>query len=260
MPLSLDRSATPPPAAPPLAAPPPAAPPGDPTSDAWPTTAGTARITALLYLGLAITGMLGFLLVRPSLYAEGDPSATLANLVDREGLARAGIALEMGIVLTQALAALWFYRLFRAVDRFAAGAIAVFGMVNAVVILGSAALLATATQIAADPFGDAASTVQLAYVVSANLWGVGGLFFGLWLIPMGVCVLRSQHMPRALGWVLVVGGGGYMLSAFVTYLAPDAGAVADILVVPATVGELWVIGYLLVRATRFATVDARQHA
>lgn len=250
MPLALDRSATPP----------PAAPPGDPSSDARPTTAGTARITALLYLGLAITGMLGFLLVRPSLYAEGDPGATLANLVDRQGLARAGVALEMGIVLTQALAALWFYRLFRPVDRFAAGAIAVFGMVNAVVILGSAALLATATQIAADPFGDAATTVQLAYVVSENLWGVGALFFGLWLIPMGVCVLRSQHMPRALGWVLVAGGVGYMANGFVTYLVPEAGAAADVLVVPATVGELWVIGYLLLRATRFATVEGPQHA
>lgn len=250
MPLSVDRSASPP----------TPAPPGGPTSDAGPAMARTARITALLYLGLAITGMLGFLLVRPSLYAGGDPSATLANLVDRQGLARFGIALEMLIVLTQALAALWFYRLFHPVDRFAAGAIAVFGMVNAVAILGSAALLATATQIAADPFGDAATTVQLAYVVSENLWGVGGLFFGLWLIPMGVCVLRSQHMPRALGWVLVVGGGGYLLSAFVTYLAPDVGAVADVLVVPATVGELWMIGYLLLRATRFAAAEGPHHA
>jgi hypothetical protein len=29
------------------------------------------------------------------------------------------------------------------------------------------------------------------YLVSGNLWGVGALFFGLWLIPMGSCVLRS---------------------------------------------------------------------
>ena len=250
MPLSAERSAGPP-------APPPQT---GSTAATAPSMAGTARVTALLYLGLAVTGMLGFLLVRPLLHAGGDPSATLANLVDRPGLARVGVALEMGIVLTQALAALWFYRLFRPVDRFAAGTIAVFGMVNAVVILGSAALLATATQIAADPFGDAAATVQLAYVVSENLWGVGGLFFGLWLVPMGICVLRSQHMPRALGWVLVAGGGGYLLSAFVTYLAPDLGAVSGVLVVPATVGELWIIGYLLLRADRFVAADGPGHA
>ncbi len=85
------------------------------------------------------------------------------------------------------------------------------------------------------------------YLLSENFWGVGNLFFGLWLVPMGVCVLPSGSMPRLLGQILVVGGAGYVLSAFVTYLLPDAGAVAAVLVVPATIGELWMISYLLVR-------------
>lgn len=81
-------------------------------------------------------------------------------------------------------------------------------MVDAVPILGSAAFLATAAQIAASPLEDAAAHVQLAYIVSENLWGVGALFFGLWLIPMGACVLLSKSMPRALGWSLIVGAPG----------------------------------------------------
>ena len=85
------------------------------------------------------------------------------------------------------------------------------------------------------------------YLVSDNLWTVGGLFFGLWLVPMGWCVLRSGWMPRALGWILVVGGVGYVLGAFVDYLVPDAQLLADLMIVPATIGELWMIGYLLVR-------------
>jgi Domain of unknown function (DUF4386) len=207
----------------------------------------TARTTGLLYLGLAITGAVGFLLIRPRLYDPDDPTATLTNLVENEQLARVGIALEIGIALTQALAALWFYRLFRSVDAFAAGAIAVFGVVNAVVILSSAAVVATALEVSLDPVDGGASNAQLMYIVSDNLWEVGALFFGLWLIPMGWCVLRSRWMPRLLGWVLVVGGAGYVLSAFVAYLAPDFGIVADALTFPATVGEFWMIGYLLVR-------------
>lgn len=97
--------------------------------------------------------MLGFLVVRPALFVPHDPSATLARLLDNEDMARIGIALEMGIVITQTLAALWFYRLFRSVDDFAAGAIAVFGLVNAIAILASAALLATALQVALAPLG-----------------------------------------------------------------------------------------------------------
>jgi hypothetical protein len=208
----------------------------------------TARTTALLYLGLAITGALGFLVVRPALFEPTDAAGTLANLVDHASLARLGIALELGVVVTQALVALSFFRLFRAVDAFAAGAIAAFGMVNAVVVLGSAAALTTALDVALEPVGDPGSA-QLLYLLSGNLWGVGALFFGLWLIPMGWCVLRSWSMPRALGWVLVVGGVGYLLSAFLRYLLPDAGMITDLVTVPATIGELWIIGYLLLRGT-----------
>jgi Domain of unknown function (DUF4386) len=207
----------------------------------------SARTTGLLYLGLAITGALGFLLIRPRLYVTDDPSATLARLVEHESLARIGIAVELLIVLTQALTAVWFYRLFRTADPVAAGSIAAFGLVNAVAILTSAALLASAITVALDPIGDAAATVQLLYLLSGELWGVGALFFGLWLIPMGWCVLRSRWMPRPLGWLLVAGGLGYLLSAFVRYLAPQAAVVADALVLPSTVGEVWMIGYLLVR-------------
>jgi hypothetical protein len=156
--------------------------------------------------------------------------------------------------LTQALAAVWFYRLFRSVDSFAAGLIAVFGMVNAVAILGSAAVLATALDVADDSSlavpGGAAATVQLLYVVSGHLWGVGGLFFGLWLVPMGWLVVRSGWLPRVLGQLLMVGGLGYVLSTFVTYVFANADLAAGLLTVPATIGELWIVGYLIVFGVR----------
>lgn len=212
-----------------------------------PDLVSTGRAAGLWYLGLALTGLLGFLIVRPQIFDSNDAATTLAQLLEHEQLARAGIALELGIVITQTLAAVWFYRLFRSVDSFAAAAIAAFGIVNAVTILTSAAVLGTALQIALEPVGDPAALVQLMYLVSDNLWGVGAVFFGLWLMPMGLCVLRSGWMPRPLGWVLVVGGAGYLLSAFIRYLVPDAGAVVDLLAIPASIGEFWIIGYLLLR-------------
>ena len=221
---------------------------------------GTARTTGLLYLGLAVTGVLGFQIVRGQLYVAGDPAGTLSNLVEHTSMARLGIVLELGIVLTQALAAVWFYRLFRSVDSFAAGLVAVFGMVNAVVILGSAALLATALDVADDKSlavsGGAAATTQLLYVISGHLWGVGGLFFGLWLIPMGWLVVRSRWLPRSLGQLLMIGGVGYVLSAFVGYTFASAELVVGLLTVPATIGEFWIVGYLIL----FGVREHREHA
>ena len=215
----------------------------------------TARTTGLLYLGIALTGLLGHLVVRGQLFDADDPATTLANLVDHESLARLGIGLELGIVLTQALAGLWFYRLFRSVDTFAAGSLAAFSFVNAIVILISAACLATALDVALDSSssagGDAAATAQLMYALSDNLWLTGEIFFGLWLVPMGWLVLLSGWMPRPLGWILIVGGIGYVTGPFLAYVT-DIPVAADLVVVPATIGEFWMIGYLLVRGATVA--------
>lgn len=211
----------------------------------------TARTTGLFYLGVAITGLLGFIVIRPQLFAADNPEATLSNLIEHATLARAGVAFELGMVVTQTLTAAWFFRLFRAANPFAASGIAAFGLVNAIVGLVSAAMLGTALELsAAEPFGDPAANVQLMYLVSDNLWGVGALFFGLWLVPMGWCVLRSGWMPRVLGWILIAGGAGYMLSAFLRYLVPDADLVVEALAYPASVGEFWIVGYLLIHGIR----------
>ena len=214
----------------------------------------TARTTGLLYLGLAITGLLGYMVVRNQLFVAGNPGATLANLTQHESLARLGIVIEMGVVITQALAALWFYRLFKSVNSFAAGSIAAFGLVNATVILGSAAMLATALDVSQDlsltVSGGAPATSQLLYLVSGHLWTIGGIFFGLWLVPMGWLARRSGWMPNLLGWILMIGGVGYVANALLSYLLPNAGPALDLLTMPATIGELWMVGYLCLRGVR----------
>jgi len=215
----------------------------------------TARVTGVWYLALALSGMLGFLIIRPQIFVERDPAATLANLVESGGLARAGLVLELALVVTQAVAAVWFYKLFRSVNATAAWALGVFGVVNAVIVLASAGFMATALAVSADfglaPGGDAAATVQLMYTLSTSAWGAGSLFFGLWLIPMGHAAARSGSMPEWLGRILVIGGVGYVLSAFVMYGVPETPAwLGDVLPIPATIGEVWMIGYLLIKGVR----------
>ena len=217
------------------------------------TTRGTARLTGLAYLGLAVSGMLAFLFIRQQLYVPDDAAATLTNLVEREGLARVGIAADLTVVLSQALAALGFFRLFRPVSSFAAGAIAAFGLVNAVVVLVATAFSATALDVAlgeASAPGGRAESVQLLYELSGAAWAVGGLFFGLWLLPMGWLAWRSGYMPRPLGWVLIAGGIGYVMSTYLLYLAPGASSWSPVLTAPASVGELWMVVYLLWKGVR----------
>ena len=158
---------------------------------------------------------------------------------------------------------MWFYKLFRPINPVAAWALGVFGMVNAVAILASSAAVATALEVAADttlaPGDDAAATTQLLFRLSESFWGVGALFFGLWLIPMGWVASTSGRFPRALGWILVAGGLGYVLSAFVDYAADAPTWLVDALLIPATVGEFWMIAYLLVVGIRPAAERLLNH-
>ena len=206
----------------------------------------TARTTALFYLGVALTGLFSFLFARENIYVAGDAVLTSANLVEKETLARFGIASEVALVGFQALAAVWFFKLFRKRDSFSAGLIAVFGMVNAVAILISSAMWLGALNAA---LAGQSATAQMLFDNHENIWIVSNLFFGLWLIPMGMMTKKAK-MPTALAWFLIAGGIGYILAAFITVLLPAQTNTADLLPMPATVGEFWIIGYLLFKPVK----------
>ncbi len=207
----------------------------------------TARTTALLYIGLALTGMFAFLFARDKLLVDGDAVATAANLVADEGLARLGIAAEVAVAGFQALVAVWFYKLFRSKDSFGAGLIAVFGMVNAVLILIASAMWLSALNVATS--GGQTDTAYMLFNLHENIWVVASLFFGLWLLPMAY-MAKLTKMPRPLVWFLLAGGIGYILSTFTAILLPDQTALTEALPLAATVGEFWIIGYLLFKKVK----------
>ena len=211
----------------------------------------TARITGVWYLMLAITGMIGFLMLHSRIYVAEDPSKTLTNLTEHETLARLRLVFEFLIVVSQALAAVWFYKLFRGIRQVAAWALAAWGMMNAVAIMISAMAMGGAIKVAnsSQAMNEKIIMIQLFDQFIKNAWGVGSLFFGLWLIPMGYIVVSSRCMPPWLGRVLILGGAGYVVSTFINYMG-ISGAWVDMLVVPATIGEFWMIAYLLIFGIR----------
>jgi len=212
---------------------------------------GTARITGVWYLMLAITGMVGFILLHSRIYVSGDPSKTLANLTEHETVARIRLLFEFLIVVSQALAAVWFYKLFKDIRHVAAWALAAWGMMNAVAIMISAMAMAGAINVATgtELLNEKLMLIQIFDQFIRNAWGVGSLFFGLWLIPMGYIVVSSQRMPVWLGRVLILGGCGYLTSTFIQHMGVS-GDWVDMLVVPATAGEFWMIAYLLIFGIR----------
>ena len=211
-----------------------------------------ARMTGIWYLSLAVSGVLGFLIFHPQVYVSNEPAETLANLTERESLARIRLLLEFAIIIAQALTAVWFYRMFRTINEWGAWTLGIWGMMNSAVIMISPISMGTALKIANTAnlsFENPVILIQLLQEIGANAWGVGSLFFGLWLIPMGYIIVTSKRMPIWLGRILIIGGGGYLLSTFLNY-AGFTSPLLDALTIPATVGEFWMIGYLLIYGIR----------
>jgi hypothetical protein len=72
---------------------------------------------------------------------------------------------------------------------------------------------------------------------------------------MGHIAAGPAGMPALLGRILIVGGVGYVLSALVSFGFSDPAAwIVTSLTVPATIGEFWMIGYLLAVGIRPAVV------
>lgn len=211
----------------------------------------TARTAGIWYLAMAISGILGFLIFHPQVFDSEDSQKTLTNLIDLESLARTRLLLEFAIIVSQALTAVWFFKLFRNINEWAAWAVGIWGMINSVAIMISAISMGSAIEIASSSqtVEDKVILIELLSSLITNAWGVGGLFFGLWLIPLGYIITSSKRMPVWLGLTLIAGGIGYLISTTINYIGIES-PLLGYLTLPATVGEFWMIGYLLIFGIR----------
>lgn len=220
----------------------------------------TARLTGVWYLILAISGLLGFIIFHPQIFVTDDPQKTLNNLINLRSIPRIRLLFELAIIVSQALAAVWFYKLFCDINKWAAFTLGIWGTINSVVIMVSAISMSSAIGIAnstSPTLQEKTILIQLLGEIITNAWSVGGLFFGLWLIPMGYIVISSGRMPIWLGRILIIGGIGYILQTFINCTGVQSPYIG-ILVIPATVGEFWMIGYLLIYGIRPAIISEKQ--
>jgi Domain of unknown function (DUF4386) len=220
----------------------------------------TARLAGMWYLILAISGVFGFMIFHPQIFVSDDPQKTLNNLINLVSISRIRLLFELVIIFSQALAAVWFYKLFCDINKWAASTIGIWGTVNSVAIMISAVAMSSAIEIASSSslaFQEKVISIELLVNIITNAWSVGGLFFGLWLIPMGHIVITSGRMPIWLGRILIMGGIGYILQTFINCLGVQSSYV-NVLVIPASVGEFWMIGYLLIYGIRPAINSVKQ--
>ncbi len=223
-----------------------------------------ARIAGVLYLGVAITGGFAEGFVEPRMYVAGNAAATAGNVVANSGLVRMAVVAELLDYIFFIFLAMTLYILLKHVHKSVARAMLVFVALAAAIVSLNAVFLFEGLQVATDSsyeaaFGTAGSNALVLLLLDLQHYGllIGQVYFGLWLVPLGYLAYRSGMFPKALGVVLIVAGVSYLVDLFVAFLGPDIGDIRTVLLIPVIIGEVWMLGYLLVFGVKTVRPDER---
>jgi len=222
-----------------------------------------ARTAGALYLVVVVAAIFPHFYVRARIVESGDAAATADNLRASAGLFRLGVASDLVANTFFLFTAMALYLLLKHVHQPVAAAMVVFVAVS--VAIGCATLLNqyTALTIATgENVLDEAGSDALAMLFLQMPGGLfAGMFFGLWLLPLGYLVIRSGYFPKTLGVLLIVGCAGWLTNIFTHLLVPDpAGGIDVITTSVASIAELTFVAWLLVKGVRVATPQSRQPA
>ena len=189
---------------------------------------GLARLTGALYLLLVPLGVFGIIYIQEFLLVIGDTPQSIENILANETMYRWSILSAFTIQVIQMLVAIAMYVLFKPYNRLAASLIVFFtivavpiAMLNelnhvaALMILKSEALMNSFT------IEQINAWVQLLLDLHSDGLMVAHVFWGLWLIPMGYAVIKSDFIPSIIGGFLIVAGLGYMLDTVLWFAFPN---------------------------------------
>jgi len=214
-----------------------------------------ARIAGVFYLVEILVGPFSLMYVPNVLFVTGDAGATVHNILTHETLFRLGIA---GYLLNGVLGlctVLALYRLLGAVDRGLAAVMVVLGglMVTPIFFMNSLNWIAALMLAQGGGFLGAFDTQQLdaLAMLFVRLHAQGNIvdevFWGLWLFPFGLLVMKSGFLPRWLGIWLLVNGAAYVVVSAIGLLAPESYDAAFNLAFPALLGEIAITLWLLIK-------------
>jgi hypothetical protein len=224
------------------------------------STRNLARLAGVLYLLVAIFGGFAQMGARAGVLVSGDAAATAANIRASEAVFRFGFVADVINVVTFLGVALVLYTILAPVSRSWSRAFLAFNAI-AVAIMGVDLVNhAGALIVATDPsygatLGAGAADALAGLFLELHRYGylVAEIFFGLWLLPLGVVVYRSGYFPRVLGAGLVIGSFAYLASFAIDMVSPGfSSSLAVLVAMPAALAEVSFLLWLLVRGANAA--------
>ena len=166
-----------------------------------------ARVAGFLYLSLVPLSLIGILYSGPS---------------------RLGIVSALLVQIVNTFVVLALYQLLKPVNKNMAVLMVIFlllgvpiAMLNELNQFAVLFLSSGADSLRVFTPGQVHALVSLFLNLHDEGINIAGIFWGLWLFPMGYLVFKSGFLPRILGILLVIGCVGYLIQSFAALLLPN---------------------------------------
>jgi hypothetical protein len=215
------------------------------------STKKAARVAGLLYFAVSIPGVFSLLYIPSHFIVSGDAAATANKIAASEFVFRFGIVSELIGFIGFIFVVRALYRLLVGVNKAQASLMVTLMLVSIPIsivnVLNETAALtlirgANFLSVFDKPQRDALALLFLHLHFDGFM--VAQVFWGLWLIPFGLLVLKSGFLPRILGVLLIIACFGYLANSAVALgLLPD---VVSRFVGQLTICELPIILWLLI--------------
>jgi len=226
-------------------------------------TAKTARVAGALYALIFAFAPFSLIYLPGKLIAPENATATATNILASEGLFRLGIVGELIVAVLFLLLVVALYHLLSGVNKDHA-----LLMVGLVLVSVAITFVNVLTNIAALTFFRGASYLSVLDKPQRDALGmlfvglhsqgtlVNEVLWGLWLLPFGLMVMKSGFLPRILGALLIVNGFAYVAASLTSLLLPEYGDVVFRASIPALLGELWIMLWLLIKGAKAEALAA----
>jgi Domain of unknown function (DUF4386) len=220
------------------------------------STKKTARVAGLLYLMVVVFGAFA-VGVRSSLIVPEDAARTAQNIMTSDPLFRISFMSDLIMMTCYLLLAYTLYTLMKPANNnlsllfvlltLTSVAIMSLNMLNqfaALLILSGTSYLKVFS----------ADQLQALAMLFLDLhkygYFIAQIFFGLWLLPLGYVGLKSGYFPKILSIMVMLACFGHLIQYFQIFLLPDYEAISYPGLAIATIAELSLCVWLLVKGVK----------
>ncbi len=187
-----------------------------------------ARVAGILYILLVPLSIFGIQYVPSTLIVPGDAAATARNILASESLYRLSIVSALTVQIVNIFVVLFLYKLLKPVNKNMASLMVIFlliavpiAMFNELNRLAVLLVLGGADSSTAFTTGQLQNLMTLFTGLYKSGTNIAGIFWGLWLFPMGYLVFKSRFLPKLIGILLIIGCFGYLADSVIFFLVPN---------------------------------------